>query len=194
MDAVNRQSPEQMINQMKESIDSFVDGAVQNDDLTMLSIQYTKETRAQRLKRTLTLPNDINTIPQLQEFVEGVGEELNIDPSLVMSLNLALEEAVVNVMNYAYPPESDGDVVIEAEANDVRLKFTIIDNGTPFDPTAIADADTTLSTEERPIGGLGIFMVRQIMDSINYERVDGQNILSLRKKLPADEATSQPQQ
>ena len=186
MSAETRCLPEQMINKMKESIDRFVDGAKQNDDLTMLSIQYTKETRAQRLKRTLTLPNDINTIPQLQEFVEGVGEELNIDPSTVMSLNLALEEAVVNVMNYAYSPESGGDVVIEAEANDVRLKFTIIDSGAPFDPTAVTDADTTLSTEERPIGGLGIYLVRQIMDSINYERVDGKNILSLRKKIDAN--------
>jgi sigma-B regulation protein RsbU (phosphoserine phosphatase) len=171
---------------MKEAIDRFVDGAEANDDQTMLAIQYTKEIRAQRLKRSITLPSDVQTIPQLQTFVEGVGEELNIDPSMVMSLNLALEEAVVNVMNYAYPPEIGGDVTIEAEANDVRLKFTIIDSGAPFDPTAVNDADTTLSTEERPIGGLGIYLVRQIMDSINYERIDGKNILSLRKKLVED--------
>ena len=183
---IKGKTPEKLIGQMKEAIDRFVDGAEANDDQTMLAIQYTKEIRAQRLKRSITLPSDVQTIPQLQTFVEGVGEELNIDPSMVMSLNLALEEAVVNVMNYAYPPEIGGDVTIEAEANDVRLKFTIIDSGAPFDPTAVNDADTTLSTEERPIGGLGIYLVRQIMDSINYERIDGKNILSLRKKLVED--------
>ena len=194
MPADERTQPEALITQMTKSVEQFTDGMKQNDDLTMLTILFKKKTMAERLQRSITLPNDIQTIPQLQAFVEELGEELHFDDSTVMSLNLALEEAVVNVMNYAYPPEIKGDVTIKAEANDVRLKFTIIDNGTPFDPTAIADADITLSTEERPIGGLGIFMVRQIMDSINYERVDGQNILSLRKKLPADEATSQPQQ
>ena len=100
-----------------------------------------------------------------------------------MQMNLAIEEAVVNVMKYAYPSGTKGNVNIEAQANDVRLKFTITDSGMPFDPTVQTEVDTTLSAEERPIGGLGIHLVRQIMDSINYERVEGQNVLTLRKKL-----------
>jgi sigma-B regulation protein RsbU (phosphoserine phosphatase) len=98
-------------------------------------------------------------------------------------INLAVEEAVVNVMKYAYPPDVKGDVTIEAVSNDVRLKFTIIDSGAPFDPTVQSQVDTTLSAMERPIGGLGIHLVRQIMDSINYERMDNLNVLTLRKKL-----------
>ena len=66
---------------------------------------------------------------------------------------------------------------------DKELCFVIRDKGKPFDPTAQDEADTTLSLEERPIGGLGIYLVRQLMDSINYERIDGQNVLTLRKKL-----------
>jgi sigma-B regulation protein RsbU (phosphoserine phosphatase) len=65
----------------------------------------------------------------------------------------------------------------------MRLKFTIVDSGSPFDPTAQEEADTSLSVEDRPIGGLGIHLVRQLMDSINYERTEGKNILTLRKKL-----------
>ena len=84
---------------------------------------------------------------------------------------------------YAYPPQKRGDVTIEAQSNDLRLKFTIIDSGMPFDPTVRAEVDTTLSAEDRPIGGLGIHLVRKIMDSINYERVDSLNVLTLRKKL-----------
>jgi sigma-B regulation protein RsbU (phosphoserine phosphatase) len=86
-------------------------------------------------------------------------------------------------MNYAYPVGTHGDVNIEAEANDERLKFTIIDRGAPFDPTTKVNVDTTLSVEDRPIGGLGIHLMRQLMDSINYERIDGKNILTLRKKI-----------
>jgi sigma-B regulation protein RsbU (phosphoserine phosphatase) len=97
-------------------------------------------------------------------------------------MNLAMEEAVVNVMSYAYPADTVGDVTIEAVTIADQLQFTITDSGTPFDPTAKEDVDTTLSAEERPIGGLGIHLVRQLMDSITYERIDGKNVLTLRKK------------
>ena len=100
-----------------------------------------------------------------------------------MKLNLAIEEAVVNVMNYAYPQDTVGDINIEAKGDDNQLEFIISDTGTPFDPTAKAEVDTTLSAEERPIGGLGIHLVRQIMDGVTYERKDNKNILTLKKKL-----------
>ena len=134
-------------------------------------------------KHSLTLPNDIETIPQLNEFIDTVAEKIGLDMSLTMSLNLAIEEAVVNVMEYAYPEGEQGNVDIEVIADDKWLTFIISDNGIPFDPTTQEDADTTLSAEERPIGGLGIFLVRQLMDSINYQRKDGKNILTLSKKM-----------
>jgi anti-sigma regulatory factor (Ser/Thr protein kinase) len=99
-----------------------------------------------------------------------------------MSINLALEEAVTNVMLYAYP-DGKGKVLIEAEKNDKLITFIISDNGIPFDPTSSPEADITLSAEERSIGGLGIHLVRQIMDHISYERKDDTNILTLVKNL-----------
>ena len=135
------------------------------------------------LQRSITLPNDIDEVPQLADFVDEVCETVGFDMSTTMSLNLALEEAVVNVMDYAYPPETEGSVTIEAVADSQQLTFKVIDSGIPFDPTAEEDVDTTLSAEERPIGGLGIHLVRQIMDSISYERTDGMNVLTLRKKI-----------
>ena len=135
------------------------------------------------LKRQLTLPNDIKTIPQLSEFIEGIGEELDMDMSLIMSLNLALEEAVVNVMEYAYAPGTQGDVCIKTTANETQIEFIIIDSGIPFDPTKKEEVDITMSAEERPIGGLGIHLVREIMDTVNYEYKDNKNILTLSKKI-----------
>ena len=176
-------NPDDLLGRMQDAVRQFVDGAEQSDDLTMLGVQYTKEQRAESLQRDITLTNDVQQIPQLAAFVDEVCEALGFDMSATMQMNLALEEAVVNVMSYAYPAGTQGDVHIEAQANDVRLKFTITDSGAPFDPTAKEEIDTTLSAEERPVGGLGIFLVREMMDSINYERIDGKNVLTLRKKL-----------
>ncbi len=132
---------------------------------------------------SIVLPNDIATIPQLSEFVETTCETAGVDDmAMTMSLNLALEEAVVNVMDYAYPAGTKGEVTIEAFDEGTCLKFVISDHGTPFDPTQKADIDTTLPAEKRSIGGLGIHLVRQIMDTVSYCYVDGQNILTLIKK------------
>ena len=176
--------PQHFVEQMYTAVQQFVGNAEQSDDLTMLAIQYTKpQEKDMKLQRSITLPNDIEEVPQLAAFVDEVCEAVGLDMSTAMGLNLALEEAVVNVMSYAYPSGIMGNVNIEALANEKRLKFVISDWGTPFDPTAEKEVDTTLSAEERPIGGLGIHLVRQIMDSINYERIDGMNVLTLRKKL-----------
>jgi sigma-B regulation protein RsbU (phosphoserine phosphatase) len=131
---------------------------------------------------TLTLRNDIQDVPLLAAFIDEVCEAAGFNASLAMQMNLAMEEAVVNVMNYAYPVGVKGDIVIEAEDKGDSVQFDIIDGGTPFDPTAEADADTTLSAEERPIGGLGIFLVRQLMDIVSYKYKDGKNRLTLVKK------------
>lgn len=186
IDEANRldsHTPQAVIDRMTAAVHAFVGDAEQSDDLTMLSILYTKEQREVRLARNLTLQNDVQQVPRLAQFVDEVCEALDFDISTAMQLNLAIEEAVVNVMNYAYPQGTVGNVNIEAQANDARLKFIISDSGMPFDPTAKAEVDTTLSAEERPIGGLGIHLVRQMMDSINYERTDGRNVLTLRKYL-----------
>jgi sigma-B regulation protein RsbU (phosphoserine phosphatase) len=135
------------------------------------------------IKRQLTLPNDVKQVPLLAEFIDGICEAAEVDMMLTMQLNLAIEEAVVNVMNYAYPAGTEGTVCIDAQVSDGVLQFVISDSGAPFDPTARAEVDTTLSAEERGIGGLGIHIVRQIMDSIDYKRVDGRNVLTLGKKL-----------
>ena len=135
------------------------------------------------MKRHLTLHNDIQEVPQLAAFIDEVAEECNIDMALTMSLNLALEEAVVNVMNYAYPAGTVGDVDIDAEFDNGTLTFVLSDSGTPFDPTQANDPDLTLQAEDRPIGGLGIFLVRQIMDQVEYHYRDGKNILTLSKNI-----------
>lgn len=131
----------------------------------------------------ITLPNDVQTVPQLNIFVDEACEAAELDMSTTIKMNLAIEEAVVNVMSYAYPNGMKGAVDIDALVTDDELKFVISDKGTPFDPTQQAEVDTSLSAEERTIGGLGIHLIRQIMDTIHYEHTDDRNVLTLSKKL-----------
>lgn len=139
------------------------------------------------LNKQLILQNDIEQITLLADFINTIAEEAGIeDPSLCISLNLALEEAVTNAVLYAYPEGESGEVKIEAMCKDELLTFVISDEGVSFDPTSKEDADITLSAEERPIGGLGIFLVKQLMDSVDYQRVEGRNILTLSKRIPSE--------
>ena len=174
---------EAQVQKMLHAVHAFVDKAPQSDDLTMLCIRYLNDKPLEKTERHLILHNDIKQIPQLAEFVETVAGMVHLDTGLTMSLNLALEEAVTNVIMYAYPEGSDGLVDIEAVIHNDVLKFIISDSGKPFDPTAAPEADITLDVDERPIGGLGIFLVRNIMDTVFYKREDGKNILTMTKNL-----------
>ena len=135
------------------------------------------------MEKKLILQNEVEQLSKLSDFIDSIAEELSIDSSMAMSLNLAIEEAVTNVVMYAYPEGEVGNVVIIANFTEGMLVFTISDNGIPFDPTSKTDADVTLNVEERPIGGLGIFLVKNLMDFVGYERKNGYNILTLKKKI-----------
>ena len=178
------ESPQELIAAMQQAVAEFVGPAEQSDDLTMFAIRLidkspitNDQSQMPKGHYSLVMRNDIQQIPTLAEWIEMIGlpQELN------MPINLALEEAVSNVMLYAYPGKS-GQVLVECDKSD-KLLFTISDSGIPFDPTQQEDPDVTQSADERPIGGLGIFLVRQIMDDIRYERKDNKNILTLTKKL-----------
>jgi sigma-B regulation protein RsbU (phosphoserine phosphatase) len=110
--------------------------------------------------------------------VEQLGEELGLEMPEVFQLNLALEEAVVNVMNYAY--QDSGLIDLSATAADSEIIFVLEDSGKAFDPTKVDDPDITLSAEDRDIGGLGIFLVQQLMSSVTYSRENGKNVLTMK--------------
>ena len=127
--------------------------------------------------KKLTLHNDVAEVPLLAEWVEQLGEELGLEMPEVFQLNLALEEAVVNVMNYAY--EDSGLIDLSAKVVDSEIIFVLEDSGKAFDPTNVDDPDITLSAEDRDIGGLGIFLVQQLMSGVTYSREDGKNVLTM---------------
>ena len=176
-----------VVERMKQEVVKFCRGAEQSDDLTMLAIRYEKVSREMVLEESLLLQNDVKQVKTLNAFVQQVTGRLGIEAKIAKEIKLAVEEAVVNVMDYAYPIGQTGDIDVQAMSDGQWLKFVITDSGVAFDPTEKEKADTTLSAEDRPIGGMGILLVRELMDSINYERTDGKNVLSLKKKIVKNE-------
>lgn len=127
---------------------------------------------------TLQLTNDIAEVPRLASWVEELAETYQLSPDKSFQLNLALEEAVVNVMNYAYPGQQGRPISLTAVPFDDGIRFLLIDEGIPFDPTQQATPDSALlDSEDRPIGGLGILLVREFMSDISYKYEDGRNQL-----------------
>ncbi len=135
------------------------------------------------MEKSIILANDISEIGKLNEFIEEIGNELSLSPEVVFNLNLVLEEAVVNIINYAYPKEEHQFIYLSAKLHEGSIVLVLTDTGKEFDPTMAPEADITLSADEREIGGLGIFLIRQIMNEVKYERIEGKNVLTLEKKL-----------
>ena len=175
--------PQVLLQTMTDAVNQFVEDAEQSDDLTMLAIHYTPQQFESMLTETLVIENNVQEVARFSTFIKSATEKLGIEKSLARQLRLAVEEAVVNVIDYAYPAGKEGDITIKIMSDGHTLRFQIIDAGVLFDPTMKEKADTTLSVEDRQIGGLGILLVRELMDSINYERIEGTNVLTLIKKL-----------
>lgn len=135
------------------------------------------------MEKSIILANELSEISRLNDFIENIGNEFSLTPDVVFNLNLVLEEAVVNIINYAYPKEEHEKIYLSAKMQDGSIIIVLSDTGKEFDPTMAPEADVTLSADDRPIGGLGIFLIRQIMNEVKYERIDGRNVLTLEKKL-----------
>lgn len=130
-------------------------------------------------------PAELDQLEPVQEFVRSVLEGYGCSPKITFQLDVAIEEIFVNIAHYAYLPGGQGDAVIRCQVGGDPLQMTIqfIDHGRPFNPLEKKDADITLSAEDRDIGGLGILMVKKSMDAVEYKYEDGQNILTIQKKI-----------
>ncbi|MCR4615733.1 MAG: SpoIIE family protein phosphatase [Clostridiales bacterium] len=171
-------SAEELLNGVKRSVGDFVGDAPQFDDLTMLCFKIKNFGDENSLVVEATTEN----LSQVTEFVDAVLEQNDCSPKVQMQIDLAVEEIYVNIANYAYG-EKTGKAEISADCQDGVVIVVFRDSGTPYNPLEKEDPDTTLSSEEREIGGLGIFLTKKTMDSVSYEYVNGKNVLTMKKKL-----------
>lgn len=137
--------------------------------------------------KELVVKSLTDNLDDVIEFVDKELEGCACSAKTLTQINVAVEELFVNIAHYAYGDET-GLATIRVELSEGRnaVMITFIDSGKPYDPLAKPDPDTTLSVEERQIGGLGIFMVKKSMDDVTYEYKDGKNILTIKKYLMSD--------
>ena len=133
---------------------------------------------------SVTLVNQLSEVKRLSRLVEAFGEAEGLGPEAVFSMNLALDEVVTNVIRYAH--DDDGrqhPIVVRLALEQDVLTAQVEDDGRAFNPLEAPAPDIAASIDERPIGGLGIHLVRSLMNSVEYRREDGRNVLTMKKKL-----------
>ncbi|MBU5681868.1 ATP-binding protein [Blautia sp. MSJ-9] len=134
--------------------------------------------------KSITAEAKIENIVLVTDFVNSILEKNECSMKVQMEIDIVIDEIFSNIAYYAYAPGSgEATVQVEIEDSPKRLELVFIDRGIPYNPLENKDPDVTLDIEERKIGGLGIFLVKEMMDEVLYEYVDGQNILKLIKDL-----------
>ena len=135
------------------------------------------------MKRELTFKNEEQELNRVAEFMETVCDELQLDMHVAMKIQVAMEEMVTNVIFYAYPEGTSADITLTAESDSKEVTFVLSDTGKPFDPTAKEDADIEANPMDREQGGMGILIVKNIMNEVSYERLGDTNQLTMKKTL-----------
>ena len=178
-------SPGEILRSVDEAVSAFVGRAPQFDDQTMMCVYYAGQTAEEgRPMKELTLEAKTENIETVTDFVNAELEAVDCPLKTRMQIDTAIDEVFANIASYAYGGGSGEAVVrLELEEDPRAVVLSFADRGVPFDPLAKEDPDVSLSAEERPIGGLGIFLVKNIMDDVSYEYRDGQNILRIKKRI-----------
>lgn len=134
-------------------------------------------------RRSYRLRNDLQEIERAAEIVAAFGAAHHLSSDDLFALNLSLEEVLTNVIHYAYDPGTEHTFDLRLTLDDALLTVEVEDGGRAFNPLDRADPDIDQPLEERPIGGLGIYLVRQLMDEVHYCRQADHNLLTLKKRL-----------
>jgi anti-sigma regulatory factor (Ser/Thr protein kinase) len=135
------------------------------------------------MKRHTVVPSDAAQLPVLTSFLQEFWSAAGLPPAETMTFELALEEIFMNVVMHGSPAGRVPRVEVSLALRDDCLTLTIEDDGPSFDPLSLAAPDVTASLEERRVGGLGVYLVRQMMDEVNYQRLRGRNQLSMTKRV-----------
>ena len=168
---------------LKANIDEFVGAAPQFDDITMLMFDYKPKEGGTHMTKQ-TFPARVEALSDVLGFVDRILELYECPMKIQTAICVAIEEVFVNVAHYAYG-DGEGDMTlgIGFDEESRTITFRMTDKGVPFDPLKNPDPDITLSAEEREIGGLGIFITKKTMDQVTYAYENGENILTMIKKI-----------
>jgi serine/threonine-protein kinase RsbW len=131
----------------------------------------------------VTLVNSLHELGRVATLIEGYGAEHGLSPELVYAFDLSLDEVLTNVISYGFEDAREHTIDLCLRIHDGQLEAEVRDSGRPFNPLDVPPPDLDAPIDERPIGGLGLHIVRQMMDRLEYRRADGYNILTLTKRI-----------
>ena len=176
-----------VVERVHRATEEFAGGTPQFDDITLLCLRYLgpeKQGEEEKKQSVLVVPADNNELDRVMAFAEEHLEAAGCSEDALYSITLAVEEVFSNIANYAYG-DNKGSVKIAFSFNeeDRQAVMEFSDRGIPFDPTRRPEPDITAKPSERPIGGLGIFIVRKTMDEVKYRYEGGKNVLTIRKSI-----------
>jgi len=173
-------------------VKSFENGAHQFDDITVLALQYHHDPGIGTPRRVeMTIGSDPAGVETVKARCDEFSEEIDLSEGIRRTLNLVLDELISNIISYAYGDDESHEILLTFELTGGRLTVSITDDGIPFNPFEAEPPDTTLGPEERPIGGLGIHLVRSLVDRATYQRRVDKNVVMLVKDVSA-EKTAMP--
>jgi len=171
--------PQDLLHAIKREVEVFANGVEQADDITMLALKISEN--PDNKEKKIKLQAKIENLSRVIDFVNKELVKRDCPYDMIDRINVAVEEIFVNIANYAYMPET-GDVTLTVSAEDKAvIKFE--DCGKPYNPLECADPNLETDLSNREIGGLGIYLVKKLVDSIEYERVDDKNVLIITKNL-----------
>ncbi|MFC2094196.1 SpoIIE family protein phosphatase [Bacteroidota bacterium] len=178
------ESVEDLVKKTVESVKEFEGEAEQADDITILGFKFfapLDNTIDEKLN--ISIKNHVSEIDTVNDQFNKFAEENDLEQNLMFKINMVFDELINNIVTYGYSGDTEHDIEINIEKNKSRLTITLIDDGVPFNPFRAEAPDTELSIDQRKIGGLGIHLVRNVMDKVSYHRRIDKNIVTLVKLL-----------
>jgi anti-sigma regulatory factor (Ser/Thr protein kinase) len=180
---LNGQSSRGVIERVVNEVQHFATGAPQSDDITLLVLGYTGPMESHERTLSVLLKNDLAELQRLNQLLEEFADLHGVPSEMVFRLTLVMEEILTNVISYGYEDEREHEISVRLLWENPNMKLEVDDDGRPFNPLEAAPPDMGKPLAERQIGGLGIHLVREMMDEFEYRRKNNRNIFILKTKI-----------
>jgi sigma-B regulation protein RsbU (phosphoserine phosphatase) len=186
------ESVEAVVGHIVNQVQLFENGADQFDDITALALKYHREPDTQAVQKVeMRIRNQLSEIENVKARFNDFSEQAGLSKNIRRKLNLVFDELLNNVISYAYDDGDAHEIMLDFELAGGRLTVSIMDDGAPFNPFEADAPDTTIGLDERKVGGLGIHLVRSLMDKAIYQRRVDKNVVTLVKEVATDTRENQ---
>jgi phosphoserine phosphatase RsbU/P len=177
-----RSSPRQITDDLVSDVRRFAGAAVQSDDITVLALVYFGARERMSEALDMKLNNKLSELDRLNQALTELGRRHGLPDKVMHDLNLALEEILTNIITYGYTDNREHEIKVRLSMQPGEIRIDVEDDGQPFNPLEAPEPDTTKPLKERTVGGLGIHLVRKLMDGLEYKRQGDRNLLTMKKK------------